>query len=148
MNSIAIVSGYFNPLHDGHVEYINAAAKYGSLVVIVNNDEQVRLKGGTPVINEQARCFIISNLKSVDSVVLSVDTDGAVSKSIECVAKTFPDTKMYFINSGDRPPATYPESEAKVCEAYDIEMIYVTLPKRNNSSEMRDKLEREMRKKR
>jgi cytidyltransferase-like protein len=62
-----IVSGYFNPIHKGHIEYFNNAKALGdALIVIVNNDKQLAIKGSAAFQKENERMFIISNIKSVD----------------------------------------------------------------------------------
>ena len=71
MKTVAI-SGYFNPIHIGHIAYIQEAKSLGDrLVVIVNNDEQVKLKGSVPFMKEGERLIILSNIKGVDEVILS-----------------------------------------------------------------------------
>ncbi len=71
-----IVSGYFNPIHKGHIEYFNNAKSCGDrLIVIVNIDHQRALKGSKEFQKEDERVFIVSNIKSVDEVVLSIDQD-------------------------------------------------------------------------
>ena len=70
-----IVSGYFNPLHKGHIEYINTAKNLAEvLFVIVNNDHQRALKGSKEFQKETERLFIVSNLKAVDYALLSIDS--------------------------------------------------------------------------
>ena len=74
-----IVSGYFNPLHKGHIEYINTAKNLAEvLFVIVNNDHQRALKGSKEFQNETERLFIVRNLKAVDYALLSIDSDRTV----------------------------------------------------------------------
>ena len=71
-----IVSGYFNPIHKGHIEYFkNAKALCDKLFVIVNNDHQRELKGSKPFQDEQERLIIVSNIKAVDEAILSIDKD-------------------------------------------------------------------------
>ena len=73
---VVITSGYFNPLHIGHINLIREAKKLGDfLVVIVNNDEQVKVKGSVPFMPEQERMEIVRALRYADDVVLSVDKD-------------------------------------------------------------------------
>ena len=63
---IVMVSGYFNPLHKGHIEYFNKSKEHGDkLYVIVNNDKQRELKGSKEFQNEDERMFIIKNLKKI-----------------------------------------------------------------------------------
>ena len=72
---LIIVSGYFNPLHAGHIEYFTLAKKFGDhLLVIVNNDTQRKLKGSKEFMLEKERITIIKALRIVDKVFLSIDT--------------------------------------------------------------------------
>ena len=74
-----IVSGYFNPIQKGHIEYFNKAKACGDeLIVIVNSDHQRALKGSKEFQQEDERVFIVSNIKSVDQVFLSIDEDRTV----------------------------------------------------------------------
>ena len=83
-----IVSGYFNPLHKGHLEYLNhAKAIADKLIVIVNNDHQRELKGSKAFQDEEERVIIISNLKAVDEVVLSIDQDRTVCPQLDTFQK-------------------------------------------------------------
>ena len=89
---VIIVSGYFNPIHKGHLEYFNNAKKQADkLFVIVNNDNQRKLKGSKYFQDENERMFIVSNIKAVDEVILSIDTNRTVCKTIESIAKEFGD---------------------------------------------------------
>ena len=82
MTKISIVSGYFDPLHIGHIEYLELAKKQGEyLVVIVNNDKQAKLKKGKSFMSEQDRCRIILSLGIVDEVILSCNTDKYIDDS-------------------------------------------------------------------
>ena len=81
---LIIVSGYFNPLHKGHIEYFNTAKSEGdSLLVIVNNDNQRKLKGSKEFMLEDERCLIIKELSVTDIVILSIDNDRTVIKTLE-----------------------------------------------------------------
>ena len=74
-----IVSGYFNPIHKGHLEYFNnAKAMADKLFVIVNNDHQRELKGRKEFQDENERVFIVENLRLVDKCFLSIDKDRTV----------------------------------------------------------------------
>ena len=110
------ISGYFDPLHVGHLEYINKAKELGDyLVVIVNNNNQCILKKGKFFMDEKDRVEIVKNLKSVDEVFLSIDKDKTVSKSLEELKPSV------FANGGDRKNHEIPES--KICNQYGIEII-------------------------
>lgn len=113
---VVAISGYFDPIHVGHLEYINMAKKLGDkLVVIVNNNYQCELKKGKHFMDEKDRLTIVSNLKNVDEVFLSIDKDKTVCASLE---KIKPDI---FANGGDRKNYEIPESV--VCKKYDIKII-------------------------
>ena len=113
---VVAISGYFDPIHVGHIEYINMAKKLGDkLVVIVNNNYQCELKKGKPFMDEKDRVIIVSNLKNVDEVFLSIDKDKTVCASLE---KIKPDI---FANGGDRKNYEIPESV--ICKKYDIKII-------------------------
>ena len=115
MKKIAI-SGYFDPIHVGHIEYINNAKKLGDwLVVIVNNNNQCALKKGKYFMDEKDRVLIVKNIKAVDEVFLSIDEDKTVCKSLK---KVNPDI---FANGGDRKNYEIPES--KVCKENNIQII-------------------------
>ena len=115
MKKIA-VSGYFDPIHVGHIEYINNAKKLGDwLVVIVNNNNQCALKKGKYFMDEKDSVLIVKNIKAVDEVFLSIDEDKTVCKSLK---KVNPDV---FANGGDRKNYEIPES--KVCKENNIQII-------------------------
>ena len=80
---VIVISGYFNPIHRGHIDYIASARNLGDfLVVIVNNDEQVKIKGSTPFMDQDERLEIVRNIKGVDRAVISIDDDGTVCQTI------------------------------------------------------------------
>ena len=88
-----IVSGYFNPLHKGHIEYINIAKNLAEvLFVIVNNDHQRALKNSKEFQKETERLFIVSNLKAVDHALLSIDSDRTVCATIAKIAESYGET--------------------------------------------------------
>jgi cytidyltransferase-like protein len=111
-----VVSGFFSPLHSGHINYFKEAKKLGNkLIVIVNNDKQCSLKGNI-FMNEQERMEIIKNLNMVDEVILSVDTDSSVCETLKLIK---PDI---FANGGDRFKNNIPE--AKLCNKLGIKMVF------------------------
>ena len=76
---VVIASGYFDPLHVGHIEYLNLAKQLGdTLIVILNNREQAMLKKGDEFMPEKDRMEIIYHLDMVDEVIISCDKDPSV----------------------------------------------------------------------
>ena len=118
-----IVSGYFNPLHKGHLEYINTAKSLAdALFVIVNNDYQRALKGSKEFQDENERVLIVSNLKAVDQAVLSIDQDRTVCATITQIAKNYgADFDLAFANGGDQDNQSIPE--APICDALGVTLI-------------------------
>jgi cytidyltransferase-like protein len=118
-----IVSGYFNPIHKGHIEYLNLAKAAGEfLIVIVNNDHQRILKESQEFQLEFERLFIVSNIKSVDRVFLSIDQDRTVCETIKKIHQEFGGTyNLAFANGGDQNNQSIPESP--ICKELGIELI-------------------------
>ncbi len=120
---IIIVSGYFNPLHKGHIEYFHLAKNKGDkLFVIVNNDKQRILKGSNEFMLETERVLILNELNITDKVILSVDTDQTVCNSLEKIHSKFSQQyDLYFANGGDQNNDGIPEIQ--LCKKLGIELI-------------------------
>jgi cytidyltransferase-like protein len=132
---IAIASGYFNPLHKGHIELFEKAREIADkLIVIVNNDKQRELKGSKEFQTEDERCKIISSLRVVDSVLLSIDEDRTVRESLKLLYERYKkmevtigisgnpaEYKLIFVNGGDQ--FSNEVAERDVCQQYGIYMI-------------------------
>jgi cytidyltransferase-like protein len=118
-----IVSGYFNPIHKGHIEYFSKAKGNGEkLIVIVNSDRQRVLKGSKEFQDEKERLFIVENLRLVDKCFLSIDKDRTVIESIKMIFNEFgSEYDLAFANGGDQNNQTIPERS--VCEELGIELI-------------------------
>ncbi len=124
MAKLVIVSGYFNPIHIGHIKMLKAAKALGDkVVVIVNNDFQQKLKKGKIIMGEEERLEIVKSIKYVDDTFLSIDQDPAISKSLEKIAADNPDFDIIFGNGGDRK-APHLIPEVPTCEKYGIEMVF------------------------
>jgi cytidyltransferase-like protein len=134
---------YANPLHPGHIECLEMARELGDkLVVIVNNDHQQQLKIGKIFQDEDFRMRVVSALKAVDSVLLSVDRDGSVCESIETVVINErmvlgEDTNFIFAKGGDRFVSNIPEVE--VCNKLGVKIVDGLGAKTHNSTEFRNK---------
>ena len=118
-----IVSGYFNPIHKGHIEYFqNAKANGDKLFVIVNSDFQRALKGSKEFQDENERVFIVESLRLVDKCFLSIDKDRTVVESIKMIFNQFGNEyQLAFANGGDQNNRISPERP--ICDALGIDLI-------------------------
>jgi cytidyltransferase-like protein len=117
---ISIVSGYFNPLHVGHIRMMKAAAELADrLVVIVNNDEQQMMKKGRIITPLDDRLEIVRALRIVDEAVPAIDEDATVKQTLASLRERYPSASLTFANGGDRS-ATSVIAEAELCEALGI----------------------------
>lgn len=113
---VIVASGYFDPIHSGHLQYLEAAAKLGDrLIVIVNNDAQAILKKGRPFMLAEERREIVAALRCVSEAVISFDKDSTVRKTLEDI---YPDV---FAKGGDSTLENVPEKE--ICERLGIELV-------------------------
>ena len=113
---IVAASGYFNPLHKGHVEYLERAKTLGdTLIVIVNSDLQLSLKGSKEFMEEQERLMIVRSLRCVDMAILAVDKDPTVCESLKIIRPHI------FAKGGDR--YTYEIPESKICRELGIAIV-------------------------
>lgn len=114
---VICVSGYFSILHVGHVRMFKEARELGDkLVVIINNDQQLINKKGRLIMSAEHRKEILEAIKYVDEVVVAIDDDKTVCKTLEKIKPNI------FANGGDRIAHNVPE--VKICEENNIEMVW------------------------
>lgn len=121
--TLVVISGYFSPIHVGHLDMIEAGAAAGDeLFVIVNNNAQQILKKDRVVIDEADRLRVVEALRVVDHSMVALDDDPTVCATLEAIAQRFEGHNIIFGNGGDRVPDNVPESD--VCERYGITMVF------------------------
>ena len=123
----AIVSGYFTPMHIGHLDMMEAARGMAdALIVIVNNDRQQLLKKSKVITTEDDRLRIVRALRVADAALVAVDEDGSVAASLEAIHAAYPGIALTFCNGGDRSPDgdPVPTAEAGVCDRLGITMTW------------------------
>tara|TARA_B100001059_G_scaffold81784_1_gene79846 strand:- start:21521 stop:21937 length:417 start_codon:yes stop_codon:yes gene_type:complete len=123
MKKAIIVSGYFNPLHKGHIEYFLNAKNHGDeLFVIVNSDYQRKIKGSKEFMNEEERIFILNQLQVVDKTFISIDKDRSVCETIRFIHNKYSlKYDLCFANGGDQTNDLIPEKP--ICEKLNIKLI-------------------------
>jgi len=119
---VVIVSGYFDPLHVGHIEYFKLSKKLGDkVVVILNNDKQTEMKKGKYFMPAEERKKILEELRCVDEVFDSIDEDKSVCESIKTIAEKYSGEQVIFTKGGDRFISEIPET--KLCREIGVEVV-------------------------
>ena len=130
---ICIVSGYFNPIHPGHINMMQSIKdQYPdcTLIAIVNNDHQVKLKNSIPFLDEAARCYIVQHIKNIDKTFLSIDQDSSIVQSLATIHTHIKEENkesccdVYFFNGGDRDPNSASTPEVEFCNLNNIHLKY------------------------
>ena len=119
--NISVISGGFDPLHSGHIEYINSAKKIGEkLIVALNSDEWLIQKKGKFFLPFSERKIILESLSNVDEVIdFKDDEQGSCINGLLKIQKKYPNDKIQFCNGGDRTEKNIPEMSLK-----NIEFIF------------------------
>jgi D-beta-D-heptose 7-phosphate kinase/D-beta-D-heptose 1-phosphate adenosyltransferase len=109
---IVLITGGFDPIHSGHIAYIQAAKKLGDFLVLgLNSDEWLIRKKGKAFLAINERKIITKNLRDVDMVITFNDDDNSAKKAIYEIRKQFPDDHIIFANGGDRTKNNIPEMD-------------------------------------
>ena len=120
INCVVLVTGGFDPLHSGHIEYFKAAKALGNILVVgVNSDSWLERKKGRAFMPSTERISIIQNLKMVDHCILFNDNDDTALEAINNVKMMYPNSQVVFANGGDRTAKNIPEMIAK-----DVEFVF------------------------
>lgn len=112
MDKIVVITGGFDPIHSGHIEYINAAKNLGSILIVgVNSDEWLVRKKGQSFMPFEDRVSIIGALNGVDFAIPFNDRDGTAKDAIAWARKVYPNNTIVFANGGDRTESNIPEMD-------------------------------------
>jgi len=110
MNKVVLVTGGFDPLHRGHVNYINSARQLGDMLIVgINSDSWLTRKKGRPFIPSTDRIPIIKNLKAVDHCFLFNDNDDSAIEAVNNAKMMYPNSMIIVANGGDRTAGNIPE---------------------------------------
>ncbi len=112
--NIVLVTGGFDPIHSGHIEYFKAAKQLGDkLIVGLNSDEWLTRKKGRPFMPYYERMMVVGNLTMVDETITYDDSDDSSRNAIHRVRQDYPDANIIFANGGDRQRDNIPEMDVK-----------------------------------
>ncbi len=118
---IVVVSGGFDPIHSGHIDYLKSARKHGDrLIVALNSDDWLINKKNKYFMSFSERKIILENITYVDEVIDFVDDDkGSAINAIQKIKNLYPDDKIIFANGGDRNKSNIPEMSLE-----DVEFVF------------------------
>jgi cytidyltransferase-like protein len=112
MNKIVIVSGGFDPVHSGHVEYLKAAALLGDMLIVgINSDAWLVRKKGQAFMPIKERLAVVGAMSPVTFAVKFDDEDGSAKQLIKDARQRFPNNPIIFANGGDRTHTNIPEMD-------------------------------------
>jgi len=112
MKTIILITGGFDPVHSGHIKYIQAAKQLGDILVVgVNSDAWLQRKKGRSFMPLRERTAILRNIVGVDFVIDFNDQDGSARDAIRMVRQSYPQDHIIFANGGDRTDKNIPEMD-------------------------------------
>jgi len=131
MTTVVISSGYFDPIHPGHIDYLQSCRDIGDYhIVILNNDKQCIDKKMYFVMPAEARMIVLESIVFVDEVFISIDTEKTICNSLKSIydhLKTpneIEDLNIIFANGGDRTYHSHSSEEEELCLDLGIQLIY------------------------
>lgn len=135
-----IVSGGFDPIHEGHIQMIaEARDKSDGVIVLLNSDAWLMRKKGKPFMSEKTRAAVCANIKGVVDVIRFDDSDGSACDGIKIAREKYPDDQLIFANGGDRTKENIPEEAACTQNNVGLEFGVGGDYKANSSSWILDK---------
>ena len=112
MKTIVLITGGFDPIHSGHIAYLQAAKKLGDILVVgVNSDAWLAKKKGRAFMPVLERTAILRGMTGVDFVIDFDDSDGSAKNAIWMVRQSYPQDRIVFANGGDRTDKNIPEMD-------------------------------------
>ena len=73
---IILITGGFDPVHGGHIDYMRDAKQIGDFLIVgLNSDNWLKAKKGTNFMSFDHRKKIIESIKYVDKVISFYDSD-------------------------------------------------------------------------
>lgn len=112
MDKVVVITGGFDPIHRGHIEYINAAKELGNILIVgVNSDKWLVRKKGRSFMPFEDRIAIVGALHNVDYAIPFNDRDGTAKDAIAWARKVFPERTIVFANGGDRTSDNIPKMD-------------------------------------
>jgi cytidyltransferase-like protein len=112
VDKVVVITGGFDPIHGGHIEYINAAKELGDILIVgVNSDEWLVRKKGRSFMPFEDRIAIVEALNGVDYAIPFNDRDDSAKDAIAWARRVYPDNTIIFANGGDRTQSNISEMD-------------------------------------
>jgi cytidyltransferase-like protein len=138
-HNIVILSGGFDPVHEGHIDMFKSAYyTYEYVIVGLNSDNWLTRKKGKPFMTFAARKAVLQSIRYVDSVLSFDDTDNTAINLLKDVQRMYPSSNLIFGNGGDRSNANYPEIHYCVQNNIQVDDTLGGINKINSSSKLLD----------